>query len=154
MKTRYMTYEAAEKDCPANGHIHALPGINRLEDYYVIGTDKPYKRLIPQTISIKHSKFWNACHFIWRDDCVLYASAHRVQRIITMIKSGELTEIDSETRQYLQGHRTPSEYWHKKTNKYMEAARISHAICDLEGKQGHESRQQIRREIRNKSAAL
>ena len=32
-------------------------------------------------------------------------------------------------------------------NKYKEAARISHDLCDLDGKSGHEARQMIRRKL-------
>lgn len=34
-----------------------------------------------------------------------------------------------------------------KINKYKEAARISHAMCDMAGEIGHDARQTIRRKI-------
>lgn len=115
MKTRYMSCEAAEKDCPDDGTIHALPGVARYEDYYVVALpEQVIMKKIPQTVSIRNSKFWNSCHLIIGDECVvLYASVHRAYRVIE--KKLDISKI--EIREYLQGHRTPTEFWGNKNIK-------------------------------------
>lgn len=90
----------------------------------------------------------------WDNSKIERRAERRARRIIKIINSGELTEIDLATSEYLRGHRTPTEYWRKKTNERMEAARTSHALCDISGEEGHVIRQNIRRDLRNKNAAL
>ena len=145
MKKWYLSYDQAVKDCPQNGTIHCLPGVSRFEDYYVIALDhEKIIRKCSMTFSKKHSKFWNACHLMIGNKCILFCSLHRAQKIIA-----RNIPVTDEVIEYLQGHRTPQEFWNKKINKTMEAARTSHAICDMQGTEGHQARQNIRRKLLN-----
>ena len=143
MKAFYLTADAAEMDCPEGWHVVALPGHSRWNDYYVlVEYGKTVTRVIPQSEAHRKYGVWDIVYYIgdWG-----FIPARKC-RLESFIRSGR--PITDDAREYLQGHRTPSEFWTGKINQRMEAARISHIICDTAGKDGHDARQEMRKEIR------
>ena len=152
MKTKikqwYLNREHAKRDAAnatnETGVEYIVHPLNRgWKNYYIVASvEDVVIRLMPQTDSKRLTKFWNSCNFIFKGTLVRGASIRRVHSFLRKKK-----DLDGEAIEYLQGHRTPAEYWGKNINERMEAARISHYLCDLPGIDGHRIRQQIRRQL-------
>jgi hypothetical protein len=123
-------------------HIVVLPGYARFEDYYVVlpkgGT---MRRKIPQNKAKRKYGVYDIEYYIG-DWGFIPARSSRLNHFIRVGRP-----MTPEASEYLQGYRTPQEYWGHKINPRKEAARISHQLCDMRGSEGHEARQRIRREI-------
>lgn len=120
-------------------HVVATNNNGGPDYYYVINEQDIFVRLIPQSTSRSTTKF---CKLVHSGRLIEDASIYRVA---AFLKSKRV--LDKEAEEYLQGHRTPQEYWKGQINNKMEAARISHQLCDEPGKAGHDARQEIRHDI-------
>lgn len=112
-------------------------------DLYLVHKIGTYKTiLMSQKNSVKNTKFWNSGVLVFPDGNTATGSINRIRAVVQ-----KQIEYGTEAAEYIAGHRTPTEFWRGKINARMEAARISHVICDKGGKAGHDLRQGIRREI-------
>lgn len=144
MKTLKLWSHAMNDDnispCPG-GVIIEMRGYNRFEDFYLC---VPEQGIYTRSANSSRYGEWKFEYFIDGE----FVGAGRMDR---KIKAEQLYNAGykEESRLYILGYM----FWRetplggKKINKYKEAARISHELCDLPGKYGHEVRQRIRRKI-------
>lgn len=124
-----------------SGVLIPMQGHTRFEDFYLC---------VPKTGV--HTRSANAGRYgqykreYFIDGEIVGAGrAYKEDKVKALYTAGHIQEA----RQYVTGVRLWREttLGGRKINKYKEAARISHELCDMPGKSGHEARQIIRKQI-------
>lgn len=141
MKNWYKNEEEAEKDCPKDCTVvpYNWAGYPNPDKYKIIKKKGIYYlSLIPQNWAKKKYNCWNMC-FIAFDGSIEAVRLTRFKHFKqkkSEIKSPLLLE-------WLKGYTLWSEL-NGKINENKERARISHAVCDIGGEEGHRIRQELR----------
>lgn len=144
-KNWYLNEERAEKDAAAYGGEVVAVSNGGFDFYYVVPQSAP-RFQIAKIVGMPDSS-GGGYRCIYKDQFGLltvieHVSKYRIDHCLDV--SEQLRE------QYLAGFYTRREETSNKIRIYKEAARLSHALCDVPGQRGHAMRQRIRREIREK----
>lgn len=140
---QYMLDEdKADALCPPDCVVLAMQGYSRFEDFYLFVPAKGF-----YTRTANSSRYGEWCSELFIDgDFVGGIPMRRVDGAKRLYEAGEVDEA----KEYALGHRLWREtiLGGQHINRFKEAARISHRLCDATGSRGHELRQLIRTKIR------
>lgn len=136
-----LSEEKAEKDCPNDCIVVPMRGYSRMRDFYKI---IPKKGLFFKSSNCAKYGEYTVTMFV--DGKVIYGVRQdKIDKLKKLYNFGNISDLED----YARGHRLwrETELGGNKINKYKEAARISHYICDMRGEVGHRERQRIRADI-------
>lgn len=146
MKTKIVNlwhHVLSKENCQpcTGGVLIAMQGFARPEDFYLC---VPLSGVYSRSANERRNGQGKSEYFI-DGEFVGAGWIYKEGKIKALYNAGYVEEA----KQYATGIRL----WRETTlgggkiNKYKEAARISHELCDLPGKSGHEARQYIRKQI-------
>lgn len=146
MRTRIVDmwrYVLNDNNCQAckGGVLIPMQGYTRFEDFYLCVPKKGV-----HTRSANDGRYGQGKREYFIDGEFVGAGwSYKEDKVKALYNAGYIDE----SKQYVTGIRLWREtaLGGNRINKYKEAARISHELCDMTGKSGHEARQYIRKQI-------
>lgn len=144
-KSFCLDYNKAIAQCPKDKKVVAMPGYCKNEDFYIF-----VKSVGIETRTANKGRYGHFKELLFIDGAFVCATRiDKLEKIRSLYAAGHIEQA----KLYAQGHMLYKEtaLGGSKINKFKEAARLSHTMCDTSGKVGHDIRQMIRKQILEKS---